>query len=67
MKLRPAQQKYRTSDRELLVIYEMTYFRLIVEEFHFTNHKPITYAFQRSGTVAVYNHLDFVAQSTTDI
>jgi hypothetical protein len=36
----------------------------------FTNHKPITYAFQQKRgkcSPRQFNHLDFVAQFTTDI
>jgi hypothetical protein len=36
----------------------------------FTDHKPITYAFQQKRdkcSPRQFNHLDFVAQSTTDI
>jgi cleavage and polyadenylation specificity factor subunit 1 len=36
----------------------------------FTDHKPITYAFQQNRDTCSprqYNHLDFIAQFTTDI
>jgi cleavage and polyadenylation specificity factor subunit 1 len=50
-KLIPVQQKYSTYDRELLVIYEaIKHFSHMLEVRHFiifTDHKPITYAFQQ--------------------
>jgi cleavage and polyadenylation specificity factor subunit 1 len=50
-KLSPAQQKYSAYDRELLEIYEaVKHFRHMLEARHFiifTDHKPITYAFQQ--------------------
>jgi cleavage and polyadenylation specificity factor subunit 1 len=50
-KLNPAQQKYSAYDRELLAIYEaVKHFRHMLEARHFiifTDHKPITYAFQQ--------------------
>jgi hypothetical protein len=53
-KLSPAQQKYSAYDRELLAIYEaVKHFRHMLEARHFiifTDHKPITYAFQQKGT-----------------
>jgi hypothetical protein len=49
-KLSPAQYKYSAYDRELLAIYEaVKHFRHMLEAHHFiifTDHKPITYAFQ---------------------
>jgi cleavage and polyadenylation specificity factor subunit 1 len=68
-KLNPAQQKYRAYDRELLAIYEaVKHFRHMLEARHFTiftDHKPITYAFQQKQdkfSPRQFNHLDFVAQ-----
>jgi cleavage and polyadenylation specificity factor subunit 1 len=73
-KLNPAQQKYSAYDRELLAIYEaVKHFRPMLEASHFnifTDHKPITYAFQQKRdkcSPRQFNHLDFFAQFTTDI
>jgi cleavage and polyadenylation specificity factor subunit 1 len=50
-KLNSAQQKYGPYDRELLAVYEaVNHFRYMLEARHFTiftDHKPITYAFQQ--------------------
>jgi cleavage and polyadenylation specificity factor subunit 1 len=50
-KLNTAQQKYSTYDRELLAVYEaVRHFHHMLETRHFTiftDHKPITYAFQQ--------------------
>jgi cleavage and polyadenylation specificity factor subunit 1 len=50
-KLNAAQQKYSAYDRELLAVYEtVKHFRHTLEARHFlmfTDHKPITYAFQQ--------------------
>ncbi|PNF24083.1 hypothetical protein B7P43_G04700 [Cryptotermes secundus] len=50
-KLNPAQQNYSAYDRELLAIYEaVKHFCHMLEARHFsifTDHKPITYAFQQ--------------------
>jgi cleavage and polyadenylation specificity factor subunit 1 len=73
-KLSPAQQKYSAYDRELLAVYEaMKHFHHMLEACHFiifTDHKPITYAFQQKQDKCSpwqFNHLDFIAQFTTDI
>jgi hypothetical protein len=73
-KFNPAQQKYSAYDRELLAIYEaVKHFRHMLEARHFiifTDHKPITYAFQQKRDKCLprqFNHLDFVSQFTTDI
>jgi cleavage and polyadenylation specificity factor subunit 1 len=73
-KLSPAQQKYSAYDRELLGIYEaVKHFRHMLEVRHFTiftDHKPITYAFQQNRdkcSPRQFNHLDFITQFTTDI
>jgi hypothetical protein len=73
-KLNTAQQKYSSYDRELLAIYEaFKHFRHMLEARHFTiftDHKPITYAFQQKRdkcSPRQFNHLDFVAQFKTDI
>jgi cleavage and polyadenylation specificity factor subunit 1 len=72
-KLNPAQQKYPAYDRELLAIYEaVKHFRHMVEACNFIicTDKPITYAFPQKRdkcSPREFNHLDFVAQFTTDI
>jgi cleavage and polyadenylation specificity factor subunit 1 len=73
-KINPVQQKYSAYDRELLVIYEVVKcFCHMLEARHFTiftDHKPITYAFQQKRdrcSPRQFNHLDFVAKFTTDI
>jgi hypothetical protein len=73
-KLNPAQQKYSAYDRELLPIYKaVKHFRHMQEARHFiiyTDNKPITYAFQQKRdkcSLRQFNHLDFIAQFTTDI
>jgi cleavage and polyadenylation specificity factor subunit 1 len=70
-KLNPAQQKYSAYDRELLVVYEaVKHFRHKMEARHFTDHKPITYAFQQKRdkcSPRQFNHLEFIAQFTTDM
>jgi hypothetical protein len=73
-KLNPTQQKYSAYDRELLAIYEaVKHFRHMPEARHFTiftDHKPITYAFQQKRDKCSrrqFNHLDFIAQFTTDL
>jgi cleavage and polyadenylation specificity factor subunit 1 len=67
-------QKYSTYDCELLAVYEaVKHFRHMLEARHFTiftDHKPITYAFQQKRdkcSLWQFNHLDFIAQFTTDI
>jgi cleavage and polyadenylation specificity factor subunit 1 len=73
-KLNPAQQKYSAYDHKLLAIFEsVKHFRHMLEACHFTiftDHKPITYAFQQKWhkcSPHQFNHLDFVSQFTTDI
>jgi cleavage and polyadenylation specificity factor subunit 1 len=73
-KLNPAQQKYSANDRELLAVYvAVKQFRHMLEARHFvifTDHKPITYAFQQKRdkcSPGQFNHLEFVAQFTTDV
>jgi cleavage and polyadenylation specificity factor subunit 1 len=73
-KLNPAQQKYSAYDQELLAVYEaVKHFRHMLEASHFTiftDHKPITFAFQQKRnkcSLRQFNHLDFIAQFTTDI
>jgi hypothetical protein len=73
-KLNPSQQKYSAYDQELLAIYEaIKHFCHMLEACHFTiftGHKRITYAFQQKRgkySLRQFNHLDSVAQYTTDI
>jgi hypothetical protein len=73
-KLNQAQQKYSAYDRELLAIYEaIKHSHHMLEACHFsifTDHKPITYAFQQKQdkcSPRQFNHLDFIAQFKTDI
>jgi cleavage and polyadenylation specificity factor subunit 1 len=73
-KLNPAQQKYSAYDRELLAVYEaVKHFRHMLEARHFiifTDHKPITYAFQQKRykcSLRQFNHLDFISQFSTDV
>jgi cleavage and polyadenylation specificity factor subunit 1 len=73
-KLNTAQQKYIAYDRELLAVYEaVKHFRHMLEARHFTiltDLKPLTYAFQQKRdkcSPRQFNHLDFIAQFTTDI
>ena len=73
-KLSPAQQKYGAYSRELLAIYKaVKYFRHMVEgrDFMiFTDHKPITFAFQQKSSKCDPRHfrqLEFIGQFSTDI
>lgn len=73
-KLDDAQRNYSTYDRELLGIFlGIKHFRYMLEgrRCHvFTDHKPLTYAFnQRSEKASPrqIRHLDFISQFTTDI
>jgi cleavage and polyadenylation specificity factor subunit 1 len=73
-KLNLAQQKFSAYNHELLAIYEATrHFCHILEVCHFnifTDHKPITYAFQQKWDICSqrqFNHLDFIAQFPTDM
>jgi cleavage and polyadenylation specificity factor subunit 1 len=73
-KLNSAQQKYSAYDCKLLAIYEdVKHFRHMLEARHliiFTNHKPITYAFQQKRdkfSPQQFNHLILVAQFKIDI
>jgi cleavage and polyadenylation specificity factor subunit 1 len=73
-KLNPVQHKYNAYDRELLAIYQaVKHFHHMLEARHFTiftDHKPITYAFQQKRekySPLQFNHFDFVSQFTTDI
>jgi cleavage and polyadenylation specificity factor subunit 1 len=73
-KLNTAQQKYSAYDCELLAVYEaVRHFRHMLEARHFvifTDHKPITYAFQQKRdkcSPRQFRYLDFIAQFTTDV
>jgi cleavage and polyadenylation specificity factor subunit 1 len=73
-KMSPAQQKYSAYDRKLLANYvAVPHLRHILETRHFTiltDHKPLTLAFHQKrdkSSPRQFNHLDFIAQFTTDI
>lgn len=73
-KMNKSQRLYSAYDRELLAVYEsIKHFRFMVEGRHFviyTDHKPITYAFQqrdRHCSPRQFNQLDYISQFTTDI
>ena len=73
-KLKPAETRYSTFDRELLAIYlAIKHFRHFVEgrQFHvLTDHKPLTFAFASKPsqhTPRQIRHLDYISQFTTDI
>uniref|UniRef100_A0A5S6QGU7 RNA-directed DNA polymerase n=1 Tax=Trichuris muris TaxID=70415 RepID=A0A5S6QGU7_TRIMR len=73
-KLSPAQRNYSTYDRELLAAYAaVKYFRYMIEGRSFTlytDHKPLTFAFNRkssSDTPRQARYLDFTTQFITDI
>ena len=74
IKLKPAETRYSTFDRELLAIYlSIKHFRNFAEGHDFcifTGHKPLTHAIsshsnQRSPRQI--RHLDFISQFTGDI
>ena len=73
-KLRPAETRYSTFDRELLAVYlSIKHFRHLVEgrDFHVvTDHKPLTFALATSSdkyTPRQIRHLDYISQFTTDM
>lgn len=73
-KLTPTQMKYSTYDRELLAIFKsVQHFRYLLEARKFivlTDHKPLTFAFKQKlekASPRQRNHLDFIAQFSTDI
>ena len=73
-KLKPADVRYSTFDRELLAIYlSIRHFRHMVEAREFsvyTDHKPLTRALTSRSTQhspRQIRHLDFVSQFTSDI
>ena len=72
-KLRPAETRYSTFDRELLAIYlTIKHFRHFVEgrEFYIaTDHKPLTFALSTASDKYAprpIHHLDYIAQFSTD-
>jgi cleavage and polyadenylation specificity factor subunit 1 len=73
-KLRPAETRYSTFDRELLAIYlALKHFRHFLEGTHFhiiTDHKPLTFAIATQSqhhSPRQVRHLDFITQFTSDI
>ena len=73
-KLRPAETRYSTFDRELLAVYlSIKHFRHFVEGREFwvlTDHKPLVYSLASHSdrhTPRQIRHLDFISQFTTDI
>ena len=73
-KLQPAETRYSTFDRELLVIYlAIKHFQHFIEgcTFHIlTDHKPLTYALATHSdkhSPRQICHLDFISQFTSDI
>ena len=73
-KLKPAETRYSTFDRELLAIYlAIKHFRHFVEGriFHvLTNHKPLVFALSTHSdtyTPRQICHLDYISQFTNDI
>ncbi|UYV64959.1 hypothetical protein LAZ67_3002565 [Cordylochernes scorpioides] len=73
-KLDAAQRKYSAYDRELLAVYlAIKHFRHLLEGRQFpvyTDHKPLTYAFQQNldkASPRQCRHFDFIGQFTTDI
>ncbi len=73
-KLKPAETRYSTFDRELLAIYlSIKHFRHFLEgrPFHvLTDHKPLTFALNarpNRHSPRQARHLDFIAQFTSDL
>ena len=73
-KLKPAETRYSTFDRELLAIYlAIKHFRHILEGrpfFVLTDHKPLVYSLSSSPnrhSPRQIRHLDFISQFTSDI
>jgi cleavage and polyadenylation specificity factor subunit 1 len=74
VRLNETQMRYSAYDRELLAAYSgIKHFRYILEGRIFTlytDHKPLTYAFQQKlekASPRQFRHLDFIGQFTTDI
>lgn len=73
-RLTQTEQKYSTYDRELLAVYaSIKHFQNILEArifTIFTDHKPLTFAYQQSNEKASprqLRHLDYIGQFSTDI
>lgn len=73
-KLKPAETRYSTFDRELLAIYlAIKHFRHILEGRQFfvlTDHKPLIYSLSSAldrHSPRQIRHLDFISQFTSDI
>ncbi len=73
-KLKPAEKRYSTFDRELLAVYlAIKHFRYFLEgcTFHVaTDHKPLTFAINAQTdwfTPRQSRHLDYSSQFTTDL
>ena len=73
-KLRPAETRYSTFDRELLAIYPaIKHFRHFVEGCEFyvaTDHKPLTFALTTASdkyTPRQIHHLNYIVQFSTDV
>ncbi|GBL97553.1 Retrovirus-related Pol polyprotein from transposon 297, partial [Araneus ventricosus] len=74
LKLTPAESRYSTYDRELLAVYSsIKHFGHFLEGRDFiiyTDHKPLTFAFQQTGdktSPRQQRHLEFISQFGTDI
>ena len=73
-KLKPAETRYSTFDRELLAVYlAIKHFQYFVEgrQFHvITDHKPLTFALATKSsklTPRQIRHLDLISQFTNDV
>ena len=73
-KLKPAETRYSTFDRELLAVYlAIKHFQYFVEgrQFHvITDHKPLTFALATKSsklTPHQIRHLDLISQFTNDV
>ena len=73
-KLKPAERRYSTFDRELLAVYlSIKHFRYFLEGrcFHVvTDHKPLIYTFSARAdrhSPRQARHLDYISQFTTDL
>ena len=72
--LKPAERRYSTFDRELLVIFlSVRHFQHQLKSRHFviyTDHKPLTFAFSSKTdkhSPRTFCHLDYISQFTSDI
>lgn len=73
-KLKNAQQRYSTYDRELLALFEsVRYFRNLIEGHQctlFTDHKPLVFIFNKKAakeSPRQSRHIDYISQFSTDI